>query len=63
MVREGQPPEKPNSNTCRVCGRVTPWEKLKFLGFQWSEEDGVRYRLELRNCTCGATLGREEVVP
>ena len=52
----------PQPVACRVCGKVTPWEQLTFLGYQRSEEDGVRYCLEMRNCSCGATHGREEVV-
>ncbi len=51
-----------NSKTCSCCGikhSKESWEELKHIGDQLTEDETGKYRLELRNCHCGTTLGIE----
>ncbi len=48
--------------TCTTCDTtygLEEWTALPFLGYQKSEDDEFEYCLEMRNCTCGSTLGLE----
>lgn len=45
---------------CQVCGRVSDWSALLLIGYQ---TDGLDGYVELRNCLCGATYGREVSSP
>lgn len=38
------------------------WRQLEYVGVQIVDEDesGPAERIEIRNCTCGTTLGRTE---
>jgi hypothetical protein len=49
-------------NVCKSSYCSHAWAELPLIGIQLSDEDGVRYSLELRNCTCGSTLGIETVL-
>lgn len=67
-VREGgyliERVEIPLVNTCG-CGRSytrPEWDALPLLGQQHTDEAGIHYLTELRNCECDSTLGIERVV-
>lgn len=44
------------------CGRAyskSEWERLPVVGHQLTDDEEGQYDLEMRNCTCGSTLGVE----
>jgi len=50
---------------CRVCDREfteEEWDGLPSLGEQQSEEEGVRFFTEMKNCPCGGTMATEEQI-
>lgn len=50
-----------------ACGRVyatrADWQRLPFLGDQFTEDETGRYRSEMRNCdACKSTIAIEELL-
>lgn len=52
--------------TCTTCGReftAEQWAALPTKGHQPSEDETGFYDLELKDCTCGSTIGVETKLP
>lgn len=48
---------------CGIEYSKAQWEALKLLGHQVTDDEVAVYDLELRNCSCGSTMGIEWVKP
>lgn len=50
------------SKKCSCCGKehdAASWKGLKYVGVMETEDETGKYTLELRNCSCGSTIGIE----